>query len=45
MSTPIQETYSELRDIVIKNPQSLSVYEKLNSLTKLVHEQIIENIK
>lgn len=45
MSTPIQETYSELRDIVIKNPQSLSVYEKLNSLTKLVHEQIVENIK
>ena len=45
MSTSIHETYSQLRDIVKKNPQNLWIYEKLNTLTQLVHAQIIENIK
>ena len=45
MKPSIEKTYLELKEIVKNNPQDLWIYEKVNELTKLVHEQVVENIK
>ena len=44
-TTPIQRTYFELQDLIETNPQNLWIYDKIDELRKLVHKQVIENIK
>jgi hypothetical protein len=41
----IKQVYSELKNEVKINPESLKVHQKLELLRKLVHEEIIKNIK